>query len=162
MSNHITIELCEADRARLDRLIELGAAIVDRLPARINISEPDPNRERLAALVANAQEQKTEEPTEKGTEAPQEATEEAAPTEDTTPQEEPPTAAEKEPTPTVTLEQIQQKVVQLCAVDAGKKKAMVREIINLYGTKVSDLKERPDKWDEVMGLLTALEKEATA
>ena len=160
--NRITIELSEADRARLDRLIEIGAELIDRLPARVNITEPDPLKAKLAGIVASAQERKTEEPAEKGTERPQEATEEATPTEDTTPQEETPTAAEIEPAPTVTLEQIQQKVVQLCATDGGKKKAQVREIINFYGTKVSDLKECPDKWGEVWTKLTALEKEATA
>ena len=41
MSNHITIELCEADRARIDRLIHLGESVIDRLPERIGISAPD-------------------------------------------------------------------------------------------------------------------------
>lgn len=162
MSNHITIELCEADRARIDNFAIKFGELIDRLPPRIAVEVADPIQKQLSAIVANAKEQKTEDPAEKSTEAPQEATEAAPPTEDTPPWEEKPTAAKNEPAPTVTLEQIQQKVVQLCAADAGKKKAQVREIINLYGTKVSDLKERPDKWAEVWGLLTALEKEATA
>lgn len=167
MSNHITIELCEADRARQDRIICLLAELIDRLPAHVSISTPPTSGMIRIAEGDDTREsddeiqQKLRKIVKKGTEAPQEATEAAAPTV-ATPEEETPTAAEKEPAPTVTLEQIQQKVVQLCAVDAGKKKAMVREIINLYGTKVSDLKDRPDKWDEVWGLLTALEKEAIA
>jgi hypothetical protein len=66
-----------------------------------------------------------------------------------------PAPVEPEPAkPSVTLEQIQQKVVKLAA--AGKK-AEVREIVTTYGAKVSDLKDQPDKWDEVWGKLTALE-----
>jgi hypothetical protein len=51
--------------------------------------------------------------------------------------------------PSVDLAQIQQKVVQLCALDGGVHKAAVRETINQYGAKVSDLKDQPEKWDEV-------------
>jgi hypothetical protein len=66
-----------------------------------------------------------------------------------------PAPVEPEPAkPSVTLEQIQQKVVKLAA--AGKK-AEVREIVTTYGAKVSDLKDQPEKWDEVWGKLTALE-----
>lgn len=161
MSNHITIELCEADRARFDGLGTLLSTLIDRLPEHINISTPDPTKlltdeeqAKLSAIVANA---KTDEPAKDATEAPQDVTEAPTPTEDTPPWEEKPTAAENEPDPTVTLEQIQQKVVQLCAADAGKKKAQVREVINAYGTKVSDLKDQPEKWDEVWSKLTALE-----
>lgn len=161
MSNHITIELCEADRARLDSLIKIGAELIGRLPARINISEPDPNREKLEAIVANAKEQKTEEPAEQAAEAPQETAEALTPTEDTTPQEEKPTEAKDEPAPSVTFEQIREKCLHLCATEANKK-AAVRSIINVYGAKVSDLKDQPEKWAEVWGKLTALEKEGTA
>lgn len=161
MSNHITIELCEADRARIDCLIHLGESVIDRLPKHINISTPDQTKlltdeeqAKLSAIVASA---KTEEPAKGATETAQDATEAPTPTEDTPPWEENPTAAENEPDPTVTLEQIQQKVVQLCVADAGKKKAQVREVINLYGTKVSDLKDQPEKWGEVWSKLTALE-----
>lgn len=55
----------------------------------------------------------------------------------------------KKAEPSVDLAQIQQKVVQLCALDGGVHKAAVREIINQYGAKVSDLKDQPEKWDEV-------------
>jgi hypothetical protein len=171
MSNRITIELCEEDRARIDRLIHLGESAIDRLPERIGISAPDtthdPIKAKLSVIVANAAKQKTEEPAETTAEAPQEATKAAPPTEDTPPEEEKPTAAENEPAPTapsVTLDQIQQKVVQLCACEGvtdadiiKARKAQVREIINLYGTKVSDLKDQPEKWAEVWSKLTALE-----
>lgn len=64
----------------------------------------------------------------------------------------------KEPGPerSVTFEKIQQRVVQLCAADAGKLKAKVREIINEYGAKVSDLKTQPEKWSEVFDRLNAM------
>ncbi len=73
--------------------------------------------------------------------------------------------AEPEPTkasgpdPIVTFEKIQQRVVQLCAADGGRLKAKVRELINEYGTKVSDLKTQPEKWSEVFDRLNALEQE---
>lgn len=62
------------------------------------------------------------------------------------------TADEAEPEkaePSVDLAQIQQRVVMLCALDGGVHKAAVRGIINQYGVKVSDLKDQPEKWDEV-------------
>lgn len=61
--------------------------------------------------------------------------------------------------PSVDLAQIQQKVVQLCAIGGGVKKAAVRGIINEYGAKVSDLKDKPEKWDEVWSKLCNLEQE---
>lgn len=133
--NTITIELCAEDRARLDRL--------------------------TAALEARASA-----PT---TEAPAKAQPKAAPTEATSkpaeqpeePKKEEPAAPWEEPTaaPTVTLEQIQQKVVTLATMAGGTKKVKVREIISDYGAKVSDLKDHPDKWQEVWDRLTALEQE---
>ena len=133
--NMITFELCAEDRARLDRL--------------------------TAALEARASA-----PT---TEAPAKAQPKAAPTEATSkpaeqpeePKKEEPAVPWEEPTaaPTVTLEQIQQKVVTLATMAGGTKKVKVREIISAYGAKVSDLKDHPDKWQEVWDRLTALEQE---
>ena len=170
MSNHITIELSEADRARQERLIGLLETLIDRLPPRINISTPDhaklftdEEQAKLSAIVANAADPKPEEPAEEPAEAPQEATEAAPPTEDTPPWEENPTAVENDAAPTapsVTFGQIRQKTVQLCVADGGQKKAQVREIINLYGEKVSDLESQPEIWGEVWGKLTALEAKA--
>lgn len=146
--NHITIELCAEDRARLDRIAELlekQATVksvctckADVLPEQMSID--------VDALTPT-----TEAPQEH-TEAQNEPTPTTAPTE-----EEKPTEAKK---PRVSLEQIQQKVMQLAAANGGAKKAKVRDIISTYGTKVSDLKEQPDKWAEVWQKLTALESEA--
>lgn len=60
--------------------------------------------------------------------------------------------AETEPVkaePSVDLAQIQQRVVMLCALDGGVHKAATRAVINQYGARVSDLKDQPEKWDEV-------------
>lgn len=145
MSNIITIELCAEDRARLDKII---AGL-----------ENTPNCDscvRSAITLAKSAAQTATEPQE----APKEE-----PKAETNPTEETPQEATQEPEsdapaekvePAVTLEQIQQKVVQLAASGA-EKKAKVREVISAYGTKVSDLKDKPEKWDEVWQKLTALE-----
>lgn len=77
-----------------------------------------------------------------------------------TPEE--PTEAKTEPKkaePSVDLAQIQQRVVMLCALDGGVHKAAVRGIINQYGAKVSDLKDQPEKWDEVWSHLCEIATE---
>lgn len=148
MSNHITIEFCAEDRERIDRLTEALERNACGQP-----TETDPLQAKLAEVVANAKGTKA-------TETPQEP-QEAETLADTPAKEETPTEAKdapaEEPKPTVTLEQIQQKVVQLAAGYGGAKKAKVREIINAYAQKVSDLPA--DKWGEVWDKLTALEQE---
>lgn len=168
MNNTITIaplELCAEDRARLDRLAEAlerkncDDCVKGALTWAENVqhTEPDPIQQKLAETMAKASDT---------AEAPKITREEAETSTPPTiqPEEGTPTEAEPEPAeeakPAVTLEQIQQKVVQLAASNGGVKKAAVREIISAYGTKVSDLKEQPDKWTEVWNKLTALEKEA--
>ena len=137
----ITHELCAEDRARIDRLT---AALEGQMRIEYKPQEVKPTEETK---------NEPQEPAE--TEAPA-----TTPTEEEKPAEvEEPTAEEPQNEPTVTLEQIQQKVVQICAGYEGKKKPAVRAIINTYGSKVSDLKEQPDKWNEVWEKLTALEKE---
>lgn len=162
MSNIITIELCAEDRARLDRLaqaFEARTAQVENILAEKAITlqtpstEPDPIQQKLAETLAKAE--TPAEPPKKATEA---TTVETLPTEHPA-DEDLPWPEETQPEPTVTLEQIQQKVMQLAAGNGGAKKAKVRAIINTYGTKVSDLKDQPDKWTEVWKKLTALESE---
>ena len=63
-----------------------------------------------------------------------------------------PGVAEEAPAARYSVEDVQQKVVSLAA--AGKK-AEVREIVNAYAAKVSDIPA--DKLDEVMDKLIALE-----
>lgn len=145
MSNTITIELCTEDRARLDKLT---TALEQRIvPAETFLRNSDATAE-VAEAPTEPQEAPKEEPkteTPPAEETPQEATQE--------PESDAP--AEKVG-PTITLEQIQQKVVQLAA-EGAEKKAKVRGVISTYGTKVSDLKDTPEKWDEVWQKLTALE-----
>ena len=153
MSNTITIELCAEDRARLDKIIE-GLA---------NTPKCDRCAKSVAETVAGITQSATE-PQEAPKEEPKAETKEE-PKAETNPAEEAPQESTQEPEsdvpaekvePSVTLEQIQQKVVQLAAAGADKK-AKVREVISNYGTKVSDLKNQPEKWDEVWEQLTALE-----
>lgn len=131
--NNITIELCAEDRARLDGI---GKLLADLINANlVNTLAQNP----VTTPKNDAGEAKAETP----------AT--------TQPNEEKPTEAKESPAdePKITLAEIQQKVVQLCAGFEGTKKAAVREIINAYAKKVSDLPE--DKWAEVWDKLTALE-----
>jgi hypothetical protein len=164
----ITHELCAEDRARLDRLT---AAIEALQPTTITLAPVTPKddpeqqtidldavQQKLAETMAKAS---THASTPKNTvEEAEPSTQATTPSEEEKPTEEEITQAEEtvEPAkPTVTLEQIQQKVVQLAAGGNGAKKAKVREIVNAYAKKVSDLPE--DKWTEVWDKLTALESE---
>ena len=177
MENTITLRLCDDDRARLDKITTLLESLLEK-------GRPDCSR--CAQAVANtvgqyvnpaAEEKPVQEPT-----APQEqAAEHPVADPFPTPEPEAPTPAAAAPTqeaaapeeepqkPTVTLEQIQQKVVKLAASGAGvkdpalieqakAKKAKVRDIINAHAPKVSELP--PECWDKVWAELIALESEA--
>jgi len=148
--NEIIIRLSDEDRARLDKLTAALEKRAEQTEQWASVPEAKPQN-KPAKKKATAS---TEEPTE--------TQETPAPITDT-PKEETPaetsTAPAEKVEPSVTFEQIQQKVVQLAAGFGGAKKARAREIINAYAAKVSELKEMPDKWDEVWGKLTALERE---
>lgn len=155
--NTITIELCAEDRARLDRIaaaIEKRTDQVERITAERDeaptASTPDPIKDRLKEVLAATEAPKNA-PT--ATEAPNPPT--TQPTEETLTAEE--TAPWEEAKPTVTTEQIRQKVILLSAA-GGQKKAKAREIVSAYAAKISDLPE--DKLTEVWDKLTALETEA--
>jgi hypothetical protein len=156
MSNTITIEFCAEDRARLDRLTAALERRLERRIAQQEETQPDPVQQKLAETLAKA---------ETPAEAPKSTTEapEASAPPVTQPEEETPTEEKSAPAetvkPTVTLAQIQQKVIQLAAGFGGSKKAAVREIINAHAKKVTDLPK--DKWAEVWDKLTALESEAS-
>lgn len=153
--NTITIELCTEDRARIDRLT---AALEKRAAQEEPLTIIDPMQKALAKTLAKAtpsetagnEPQATEEPTKAETPIKEE-------TPETIEETKAPVAEDK---PTVTLAQIQQKVVQLSAADNGKKKAKVREIIVAYSPTVSGLKDIPETWSSIWESLTALEKEA--
>ena len=81
------------------------------------------------------------------------------------PREEPPKPVAETPSPptedkpAITLPQIQQKVVQLCAADKGAKKSKVHAIVTAYSPTVSGLGDMPEIWTEIWNKLTALETE---
>lgn len=146
-------ELCGEDRARLDRLT---AALEGASHCRHDVQETeqlaiDPE---LLALKKKMEEVQPLTESHGAKTEPQEPVEQETPATTPTEEEKP---AEEPAKPAVTLAQIQQKVVQLCAGFNGTKKAAVREIVNAYAKKVSDLPE--DKWAEVWDKLTALEEQ---
>ena len=167
MNNQITLAWCAEDRARIDRLTE---ALEDFTRKAKDIT---PTCDACAKTVAEGvahyigdQQPKLVitklEPGDPGYTSHENATEstEAETPATVQPVEETPAQTEDAPVaevkPAVTLEQIQQKVIQLAAANGGAKKAQVRGIVNAYATKVSDLPE--STWDEVWEKLTALEK----
>lgn len=156
----IEIQLCKEDRARLDRISE-GLDKINRDCSGCVKATSLAMHDMARTLTAKAEEALPETPTAPQDEPEAQTQELVNPTEETNTCEategDTPPWEEK---PTVTLEQIQQKVLQLATVDGGAKKASVRTIISAYGSKVSDLKEQPDKWTEVWEKLTALESEA--
>lgn len=158
--NTIQIQLCEEDRARLDKIIE-GLDKINRDCSGCVKATSQAMHNMAQALTAKAEVATPESPTAPQDEPKAQTQELVNPTEETNASEategDTPPWEEK---PTVTLEQIQQKVLQLATVNGGAKKASVRTIISAYGSKVSDLKEQPDKWTEVWEKLTALESEA--
>lgn len=122
--NAIPIELCQEDRARIDKVIEL-----------LTLS----TGQRCQSCADAVQEAFT-------------ATKPIEFTKDT-PEEETPAepAQEPETAPQVSKADIQQKVIQLSA--AGKK-AQVREIVTAVATKVSDIPEDKlaEVWDKLNAL----------
>ena len=132
--NTITIELCQEDRARLDRIIE--ALEQNRTIIANSVS---------VAPVVEADEPKAE------TEEPMEGqvtVEEIVETTEQIPAEGAPV---EEPIKVVPLSDIQKKVVELSA--AGKK-AEVRDIITKYANRVSAIpaEHTAEVWTQLIGL----------
>lgn len=123
--NHITIELCAEDRRRLDRVIR-AMEMATGIGTTDAASEAPGIVEPVVDETAVVSEPPKAEPTKQ---------QNPAPIED------------------VPLEQIQKKVVELCA--AGKKE-QARSIIKEFGAKVSDLKT-PEQRMAVWEKLSALE-----
>lgn len=143
--NKIIIELCDEDRKLLNE-ITTGLTVFSHLLAKLTETP-------AVGIEIEPQEVTVDEAaTEQANNTPEPVTTPEEPTED---EPAPWEAAE----PSVDLAQIQQKVVQLCALAGGTKKAAVRDVINQYGARVSDLKDQPEKWDEVWTKLCALEQE---
>lgn len=160
MSNHITIELCEADRARIDRLTDAVVARVRQVQYCLDnnlfeVSEPDDNdelNEQLKAVLAKAK------PAENGTETAQGEEKPASPTEDTPPEEEKPTAAKNEPTEMTEEEaakgraRIRSKFIEL---SSKGKRDDAKAIIQEYAESIPAVPA--DKIAECINRLSALE-----
>ena len=167
--NIITIRLCDEDRARLDKL----TAALDRracdscVATALQIMKdgtPDPVQTALAETLAKA-----EDPAGAPKTAPA-AEETETPTTAPEVKEEPAEAKDAGDAPPVTLEQIQQKVVQLAAyynpspkdpenVEQAKKvkKDRLRQIVQSRAKKVTELPA--ESWTAVWAELVALESE---
>ena len=132
--NTITIELCQEDRARLDRIIE---ALEQSRAIAVNSMSVAPNVEPDVLKT------ETEEPMEG-----QVTVEEIVETTEQITAEE---ASVEEPIKVVSLSDIQKKVVELSA--AGKK-AEVRDIITKYANRVSAIpaEHTAEVWDQLIGL----------
>ena len=147
MSNHITIELCAADRARIDTLIDrleavanLAAVLIDQ-NAPTTVKYRDDLTERLQAVVERA---------ETPTEAKEETTPPITPIKEETPTE----AEETEPKPTKTVSRAElgTKVRELMTKGYREQ---VKAIIQSYAPTVPGVPE--DKLTECYEKLVALE-----
>lgn len=145
MSNHITIELCAEDRARIDRL----AAALEALQPQ-TIHADDPIQKALAEQVAKSEKTPKQSPVETAGGAKTETPATPQPEAETTATEDPAPVAEEKPAPTTA--ELQQKVIAL--VNKGKK-AEVAAIVKSYAATVSGIPE--DKRVECMDKLNALE-----
>ena len=132
--NTITIELCQEDRARLDKIIK---ALEQSRAIAVSSMSVAPNVESDESKI------ETEEPMEG-----QVTVEEIAETTEQIPSEEAPV---EEPVKIVSLSDIQKKVVELSA--AGKK-AEVRDIITKYANRVSAIpaEHTAEVWNHLVGL----------
>lgn len=148
MSNHITIELCAEDRARLDNILTaLQTVATEAYPILNNIFDLADSLDKKMDNVAAASQPEPMHLDFDPFPAPAPA---QAPVAEPEPEPEPEPV--KDEAPTVTTSDIQQKVVALSA--AGKKNE-VRAIVKTYADRVSGIPE--DKLAEVWAKLTALE-----
>lgn len=132
--NTITIELCQEDRARLDKIIEaLGQSCAIAANSMPVVPDFEPDKPKV----------ETEEHMEG-----QVTVEEIVETTEQIPADETPAA---ELVKVVSLSDIQKKVVELSA--AGKK-AEVRDIITKYANRVSAIpaEHTAEVWDQLIGL----------
>lgn len=146
MSNHITIELCAEDRARIDRLTVALEARVKQAEQIMADMADDPK----PVIIYGAQEAPAESPTEAAGAAEAETPATPQPEAEPADTAEPDPVAEAKPAPTT--QELQQKVIAL--VNKGKK-ADVSAIVKSYAATVSGIPE--DKRAECMERLNALE-----
>lgn len=160
MSNKITIELCEEDRARIDRLIaavekqtvQVESALKQRYDIDTEKVKDDPVQKALAEVVARAS---------NATENHEETTETQTPT-TTTQAEEKPTGEENEPTgeenePTVPVKTVTRAELGAKVREMMTKgfKEQTKEIVKSYAPTVPEVPE--DKVAECYAKLVKLE-----
>lgn len=127
---NVTVELCKEDRIRLDTIITALGIITGQLD-----KTPAPTEDEVIYVPDTVAETPAE-----------------APQEPEIVQDEPVEVKDEAPAPTVTKQDILQKVIALC----GKgKKAEAKDVITTYADSVSDLPDSAlvEVWDK----LTALE-----
>lgn len=147
----IITEMCQEDRARIDRLtVALEALASQGIVAPSKAAEPDPIQKALAEQVAKSEKNPAQSPVEPAGEAKAETPATPQPEEEAAAVAEPDPVEEKKPAPTTA--ELQQKVIAL--VNKGKK-AEVAAIVKSYAATVSGIPE--DKRAEVMDKLNALE-----
>ena len=139
-SINITIELSAEDRARLDGLRAAMEKLSGTKVTDVDLTPPA----TAQPTTPKTEPQSDEKPKAEEEPVKEEKEPETAP--------EPQATAQPQVGPAVSAEEIQRKVVDLCAKG---KKAEVREIINKYAEKVSSIPE--DKRGEVMAQLNNLE-----
>lgn len=134
MTNHITIELSEPDRAALDKIY----AKLDEIAARLEGKAAPAPRKAAAPKVAPAEEKKAADKPE-------------------LPETPPPAAEAKadKPQPTVTQDDVRSKYMKLSRVSTEMKEA-ARDIIKAYGDTISAITD-PLQLAEAYRKLVALE-----
>lgn len=133
----------------------LAKAVEEAKPALDKIAETAQQAQEAAKNAQDALDAST--PTEKNTpesteDAPAQPTEATEASIQAETEENP---IQESASPSVTLEQLRQKVLRLASADNGAKKVQVRDVVRSYAPTVSDLPA--DKWDEVYAKLKALE-----
>lgn len=147
---HVEVNLSKEDRQRLDELIAFAGLIAGELKSKPQTLEQ--------LVVPGTIQAPAEEPT-----APQEApnlevVKSDHPVDAVPPHSAPEDVAPAEaPKPTVTLDQIRQKVTYLRASSDKKKKDGAKDIVLAYAPNITGLANCADKWPEIWDKLTALE-----
>ena len=139
---NITVQLCDEDRARLDKIIERLSTLNTHPDCSQCVKDVAKTIDLANAAIDGQDAPEAPTPTENSTEVENEARAEPAEA----------TQAQEAPKPSVTMAMLTSKAITLSA--AGKKD-QVRAIVHDYAQTVSALPE--DKWDEVYKRLTALE-----
>lgn len=148
MSNTITIELCAADRARIENLTAVLKRISDVEEAKLRVAV----KTNRAAFTTPPAEDKADNAEISPTEAQEDSTPATTTAEEEKPTQEEPAQPVTEKT--VTHDELLAKVIELSAKDL-KLKAQVRDVVLAYAPRVKAVPE--DKLNECYAKVVALE-----